>query len=115
MKKVRGRKSKQIQEEHWGKRLASVLKEKNLSNRKIAQILGVAPSVIDSWTRNGPTPSDLKLVKNLADELDVDFCWLLTGSRAKETPFQMNELFKESSFFDGIVRLRVDKLEPRKK
>ncbi len=113
-KKGHGRKSKEEQGEHWGHRLASVLKEKNLSNRATAKLLGVAPSLIDAWSKKGSSPADLKIVKKLADSLNIDFTWLLTGERDQKQPqVTIAELFKDTELFDGIVRLRVDKLTPR--
>lgn len=113
--KKNGRKPKISNDEHWGIRLKTCLNDRKLSNRAAAKIAGVAPSVINGWIVHGVTPADLKTVKKLADSLNVDFSWLLVGERSTDVPFQLNEIFKETSFFDGIVRLRVDKLEPRKK
>lgn len=113
--KKNGRKPKISNDEHWGIRLKACLNERKLSNRAAAKMAGVSPSVINGWILHGVTPADLKIVKKLADTLNVDFSWLLVGERSRDVPFQMNEIFKETNFFDGIVRLRVDKLEPRKK
>lgn len=113
MKKSRGRKPKHNSEEHWGKRLASVLKEQDLSNRAVAEKANIPSTVLSSWVRHGASPADLLMVKRLADVLKIDFCWLLTGERMKETPVHASELFKEVPYFDGLARIRIDRLIPR--
>jgi hypothetical protein len=58
------------------------------------------------------SPTDSKLAKTLADKLEVDFCWLLTGDRGGETKVRLSELFKEVKYFDGYARIRIDHLVP---
>jgi transcriptional regulator with XRE-family HTH domain len=113
MKKTRGRKPKEKQIEHWGKRLASTLSERRLSSRAAAKLAGVSPTVLSSWVRVGASPTDLKSVKKLSDELGVDFAWLLTGEAASknERP-SISELFSETQYFDGYARIRIDRLIP---
>lgn len=113
-KSAKGRRPKDKNQEHWGARLLAVLKEKNLSNRAAAKMISIAPSVLDAWIRLGSSPADLKLVKMLADKLDVDFCWLLTGERdTKKGTVSIAEVFQELPYFDGYARIRIDRLMPR--
>ena len=113
-KTIKGRKPKEKKDDHWGIRLSSILKEKKLSNRAVAKILNISPSIIDKWISTGASPADLKLVKALADKLEVDFAWLLTGQATKQHPRpSMTEMFSETPYFDGIARIRIDRLIPR--
>jgi transcriptional regulator with XRE-family HTH domain len=114
MKKTRGRKPKQQKDEHWGIRLASVLKERGLSNRAVAKIIGVSPTVVSAWIRLGSSPADMKVIKKMADALETDFCFLLTGERSLTSPkANITELFQETPYFDGYARIRIDRLTPR--
>ena len=111
--KVKGRKPRAIDLEHWGLRLSQVLKERGLSNRAAAKLIGASPSLFDSWIRNGASPSDLKLVRKLAEKLSVDFCWLLTGERQSALKIPaLTEIFKETRYLDCIARIRIDRLDP---
>lgn len=52
--------------------------DRGLGVRDIAILAGVGPSTVMSW-KSGANPSDLLAVKRLAEELRIDFCYLLTG------------------------------------
>ena len=96
--------------EHWGIRLQKVLKERNTSLRELSRQTKVSPSVISGWLK-GNSPTDLMLIKNLSEQLDVSFSWLLTGSQEKGTSApSMSELFEEVQYFDGYARIRIDRL-----
>lgn len=98
----------------WDERLRAVLKEKGVSLRKAAEMAGVANSVLDSWS-GGASPTDFMAVKRLADKLDISFSWLLTGDHEKnETKPTLAEMYKEVPYFDGLARIRIDRLIPRK-
>src|SRR5206468_9658785 len=98
-----------------GQRLRAVLKEKNITLRKAAVLAGVSASVIDSWT-GGASPTDLLAVRRLCDALDVSFAWLLTGTPDKGTHEPtLAQFFDEVPYFDGLARIRIDRLIPRKK
>jgi transcriptional regulator with XRE-family HTH domain len=100
---------------NWGERLKTLIKEKGLTLRKASTIAGVSPSVIDSWI-NGASPTDLIAVKKLADHLDISFTWLLTGENEKGNHEPtVTEIFEETPYFDGLARIRIDRLMPRKK
>ena len=110
----KGRKSKTTTHSgHWGMRLGQVLKEHKLSNRSASKIMGIAPSVVDSWVK-GATPSDLIAVKKLTDHLKISFSWLLTGEREAGQPkATTTELFEEVPYFDGLARIQIHRLIPR--
>jgi transcriptional regulator with XRE-family HTH domain len=116
MRKTRGRKKKDESRNDWGARLFAVMKEKHLSVRDVARIAGVSsPSVIDSWM-NSATPGDLMAVNQLCKKLNVSFRWLLTGEHdeVERTPV-IAEIFEEVPYFDGLARIRIDRLIERKK
>ena len=98
---------------HWGVRLRSAMAEKKLSVRKAATLAGVAPSLVDSWL-TGASPADLVAVQRQADALGVSFSWLLTGrqERSGRVP-TVAEFFDTLPFFDGLARIRIDRLMPR--
>jgi len=99
----------------WGQRLKSVLAERKISLRKAAAIAGVSPSVMDSWT-SGATPSDMLAVKKLSDSLGVSFSWLLTGQPdSVGDSISLQEHFEEATIFNGLARIKIEKLTPRKK
>ena len=101
--------------ENWGKRLQQILKEKGVSSREAARIIGVQPSVISGWTA-GQSPNDFNKVKVLADHLKVSFTWLLTGvNDSGEKLSSISEIFSEESVFDGYCRVRIERLVPRGK
>lgn len=99
----------------WGQRLKSVLNERKISLRKAAAMAGVSPSVMDSWT-SGATPSDLLAVKALSNSLGVSFSWLLTGEPdSGGDSISIHEYFEEFTLFNGLARIKIEKLIPRKK
>lgn len=100
-------------DDHWGKRLQSVLTERSITVREAGRICEVSPSVISGWLK-GNSPTDLVIIKKLSEHLDVSFSWLLTGSyeKASKVP-SLSELFSEQLYFDGFVRVRIDRLVPR--
>ena len=114
-KTSKGRKPKSSQPiEHWGHRLDRTLKEQGLSHRAAAKLMGIAPSVVDSWIK-GVSPSDLLAIKKLTDEYGISYSWLLTGEResgqAKPT---VSELFTEVPYFDGLARIQIHRLVSKK-
>lgn len=115
MGKTTGRKRKDDSND-WGARLLAVMKEKQLSVRDAARIAGVSsPSVIDSWMKSA-TPGDLMAVNQLCKELNVSFRWLLTGEHEQTERFpSITEIYDEVPYFDGLARIRIDRLIERKK
>jgi transcriptional regulator with XRE-family HTH domain len=95
--------------EHWGKRLSSALREKEISQRKAASIAGVSKSAMSDWTA-GASPSNLAAVHRLCEVLDISFAWLLVGLETKhESTLRISGEDKEFSF-EGYARIRIDAL-----
>lgn len=95
--------------------MLKTLADKNLSQKQAAKIAGVRPSVVNGWVA-GVSPQNFEAVKKLADEIDVSFTWLLTGELEKRTEIpSVAELFDEQTYFDGLARIRIDRLIPKGK
>lgn len=106
--------AKKVGSNRWEERLRAVLREKGISFRKAADLARVAPSVVNDWS-SGTSPQDLQAVKRLCDKLNISFTWLLTGEHEKPGNIPtLAELYQEEPYFDGLARIRIDRLIPRK-
>lgn len=99
----------------FAKILERVMNERDLSIGAIAEMAGVSRSVVQSWTSKA-NPHDLHAVAKLAKALDMGFKELLLGE-TEETSFSeisAKDLFDEQDFFDGICRIKIQRLVPKK-
>lgn len=95
--------------------LRTIMEERGLSLQQVAQLAGVSKSVAQGWL-NGATPHDLKSVAKLAKALGTSFKSLLLGEHEENQKVQsIAELYDEVEFFDGLCRVAITKLVPRKK
>lgn len=102
-------------EMNWGRRLADVLKDKAISQKEAARAAKVSPSVLNGWLQ-GASPNDFTKVKMLADHLRVSFTWLLTGmDETHRTAPSLDEYFESEDYFEGHVRIRIERLTPKKR
>jgi transcriptional regulator with XRE-family HTH domain len=100
--------------EHWGKRLSSVLKDKDISQRRAANIAGIGRSVMNNWT-TGVSPTNLAAVHRLCEALDISFTWLLIGAEAKHaSSLKIIGDFDKEFSFDGYARIRIDALSSKR-
>lgn len=100
---------------NWGRRLANVLKEKAISQKQAARAVKVSPSVLNGWLA-GASPNNFNKVKQLADYLGVSFTWLLTGeSDGNKHHPSLEDLFEAEPFFQGNVKITIEKLLPKAK
>lgn len=102
----------------FSKILKSLMKEKNLTIRAVANIAEVSPSTINDW-QSGATPENYLAVKKLAKELGVSFSFLLTGeedtSDQRPSP-SVTEVFDNGgAIFDGYAKITIERLVPRDK
>jgi transcriptional regulator with XRE-family HTH domain len=90
-------------------RLQAALHGKDLKQSRLAEELGVSPSLTSMWLKGSRTP-DAEAVKRLAEVLDADPDWLLTGrgreprgtrKRALEAVFEKVDWRPRASFPDG--------------
>lgn len=90
------------------------MEERDLSIGAIAEMAGVSRSVVQSWTSKA-NPHDLQAVAKLAKALDMGFKELLLGeSDQRVTDISAKDLFDEQDFFDGICRIKIQRLVPKK-
>lgn len=76
-----------------GKFIARCRKEKNLTQKDLAEKLGVTDRAISNW-ENGKNLPDISLFKPLCNELDITINELLSGERLKKEKFE--EKFEEN-------------------
>lgn len=63
-------------------RIKIVLAEKEVTNRELANKLGVKDLTVSRWVTNRQQPS-LQTLYQIADFLDVDICDLLVSNKEK--------------------------------
>ena len=97
----------------FAKILKSVMEERNLTVRAVAEMAGVNGSVIQSWLTSA-NPHDLKAVAKLAQALGMNFKGLLLGEEETvNAATTIGELFTEQEWFDGICKVSIKRLVPR--
>lgn len=91
------------------------MEERGLSIGAIAEMAGVSRSVVQSWTSKA-NPHDLQAVAKLAKALGMGFKELLLGELEESSVADLNpkELFDEQEFFEGICRIKIERLIPKK-
>lgn len=75
-----------MNQENVGKFLASLRKEKRLTQEQFAEMLGVNSRSVSRW-ENGYCMPDLSLLPMISDELDVSVAEILNGRRADNGRF----------------------------
>lgn len=95
--------------------LKKIMDERELSVRAIAEMSGVSPSVVQSWTSNA-NPHDLQAVARLAKALNLSFKELLLGESDQKTAeaLTVGDMFEEKEFFEGICKVSIQRLVPKK-
>ena len=73
-----------------GKLIASIRKEKNLTQAQLGEKLGVTDKTISKW-ENGMYMPDLSLLKPLSEILEVSIYELLDGEKAKVTNIEKSK------------------------
>lgn len=95
--------------------LSDLMKERRLTVKQVASLANVAPSVVQNWLE-GKTPHDLTSVDMLSQKLGIPFRKLLLGlHEAIDAQTTVDQMFDESEFFEGLVRLKITKLKPKEK
>lgn len=91
------------------------MKERDLSIGAIAEMAGVSRSVVQSWTSKA-NPHDLQAVSKLAKALGMGFKELLLGELEDRDAdgISPKDIFDEQDFFDGICRIKIQRLVPKK-
>ena len=99
----------------FAKILERIMKERDLSIGAIAEMAGVSRSVVQSWSSKA-NPHDLLAVAKLAKALGMGFKELLLGELEERdiAGVSSKDLFDEQEFFEGICRIKVQRLVPKK-
>lgn len=84
-----------MNQENIGKFIASLRKEKELTQEQLAEILGVNSRSVSRW-ENGYCIPDLSLLEMISAELGVSVSELLSGKRQSNSPFQKEYAYLEN-------------------
>ena len=76
-----------MNQEKIGKFISKCRKNKNLTQKELAEKLGVSDRTVGNW-ENGRNMPDLSLFKPLCDELDISINDLMSGERIKKEQYQ---------------------------
>lgn len=94
--------------------LKQVMTDRELTIKVVGEMAGVSTSVAQSWL-DGSVPHDLQAVARLAKALNMSFKGLLLGEpESAHQRLTAAELFEEQDFFDGICKISIKRLVPRK-
>lgn len=76
-----------MDQEKIGRFIASIRKQKNITQNELAEKLGVSDRTIGNW-ENGRNMPDVSLFKPLCEELGVTLNDLLSGEKVSEKCYQ---------------------------
>ncbi|MDD3303894.1 MAG: helix-turn-helix transcriptional regulator [Clostridia bacterium] len=76
-----------MNQEKIGRFIAECRKEKNMTQRELAEKLGVSDRTVGNW-ENGRNMPDLSLFKLLCAELEITLNDLMSGEKVKEKEYQ---------------------------
>jgi transcriptional regulator with XRE-family HTH domain len=101
------------------KNLQGLMKEKGLTAKKVAELSGVSPTVVQNWL-TGSVPHNFLAVASLSNALGVDFQWLLTGVHGAAptvNALSLAELFdiEPDPSFSGMFMLEAKRLRRKDK
>jgi len=95
--------------------LSGLMEERNLTLKEVSALAGVSISVVESWL-SGSNPHDLLAIDRLSQKLGVPFKKLLLGvHEVVDAPTAIEQIYDSQDFFDGIARIRIERLVPKKK
>jgi len=83
--------------EKLGERIAALLKERHISQKDLAMMVGVTESALSRYINNEREPK-LEVLANLATALDTTVDYLMTGAKAKTTFDEIYRLVARSSY-----------------
>lgn len=93
--------------------LSKIIQERRLTLKEVAALAGVSISVIENWL-SGSVPHDLAAVDRLAGKLGIPFKKLLLGlNETVDAPSSIGQLFTEQELFEGLVKLKITRLNPK--
>ncbi len=83
--------------EKLGERIALLLKEKHMSQKNLAMMVGVTESALSKYIKNEREPK-LEVLANLATALDTTVDYLTTGAKPETDFDQIYRLVARSSY-----------------
>ena len=98
----------------FGRVLRALMQERHLTLKQVADLAGVSTSVVQNWLEN-KNPHDLQAVAMLAQTLGISFKALLIGEPERiGAGSDLSDLFQEQDLFDGLCKVSIKRLVPRK-
>lgn len=101
----------------FSKNLASVIKNRGISQKAISEIAGVSASTVSEWLA-GNQPADLGAVLKLCSALKLDFQWMMTGvhSSPNINNLDIDDLFtsEEVPTATGVFEITMRRLIRKK-
>lgn len=76
--------------EMFSDRLDTVLKEKKITQKELAEKIGIRRPTISDWKKNGACPP-IDIALRIADYLGVDCRWLVTGEESETITLSQEE------------------------
>lgn len=89
-----------------------ILKERQISQKQAADLMGVSVSVVHDWM-NGTYPNDPSALLKLCRALNCDFQWLLTGELSSaKSQTNLSEVFdiQDEPSFSGVFMIEAKRL-----
>jgi len=94
--------------------LKEVLDRRNLTQKAVAEICEVSPSIVNGWM-TGSLPKNMQPILRLCQSLKIDFQWLLTNTRSSVKPEDMDleDIFEieDDPLFSGLFLLEGKRLK----
>ena len=87
----------------FGKKLKQLLEENNLTQKKFAAELNIAPSTVSSYVQNVREP-DFKTLTNIACYLNVSVDYLLSISEETSDSYMEEELLRTFRMMNSIQK-----------
>ncbi len=97
-----------MNQEKIGKFIASLRKEKHLTQEDLAHKLGVSINAVSKWER-GICLMDISLLKPICDILDINLNELLSGERIDDDDYQNKSEENILSMFNSLKKLKKSK------
>lgn len=76
--------------EMFSDRLDKVLRERKITQKELAEKIGIRRPTISDWKKNGACPT-IDVALRIADFLNVDCRWLVTGEESEKVTLSQEE------------------------
>lgn len=94
----------------FGKRITELMSKNGLSVRRCAQLLGLHPSVVQSW-KQGTLSTDYEALSKFAATCGCSLDFVLTGHNSSKPGVE--DVFSDGGpLYDGYARIIVQRLIP---